>query len=65
MGAGLLAKAVCQSTSAVADPAYSRASPLPHFDIACVCQAYESTSAFINAFRQQFDATPGEFFRCP
>ena len=24
---------------------------------------YESTSAFINAFRQQFDATPGEFFR--
>ncbi|HWV10844.1 MAG TPA: AraC family transcriptional regulator, partial [Pseudomonas sp.] len=24
---------------------------------------YESTSAFIAAFRQQFGSTPGEFFR--
>ena len=31
-------------------------------DVALNC-GYESTSAFINAFRQQFDATPGEFFR--
>ena len=31
-------------------------------DVALAC-GYESTSAFINAFRQQFDATPGEFFR--
>jgi len=31
-------------------------------DVALGC-GYESTSAFINAFRQQFDATPGEFFR--
>ena len=30
-------------------------------DVALAC-GYESTSAFINAFRQQFDATPGEFF---
>lgn len=28
-----------------------------------LASGYESTSAFINAFRQQFDATPGEFFR--
>ncbi|TFF13952.1 AraC family transcriptional regulator [Pseudomonas sp. BCA14] len=31
-------------------------------DVALSC-GYESTSAFIAAFRQQFDATPGEFFR--
>ncbi|MBC3254489.1 helix-turn-helix transcriptional regulator [Pseudomonas paralactis] len=31
-------------------------------DVALGC-GYESTSAFIAAFRQQFDATPGEFFR--
>ncbi|MCF5022124.1 helix-turn-helix domain-containing protein, partial [Pseudomonas lactis] len=31
-------------------------------DVALGC-GYESTSAFINAFRQQFDSTPGEFFR--
>ena len=31
-------------------------------DVALGC-GYESTSAFINAFRQQFNATPGEFFR--
>jgi AraC-like DNA-binding protein len=31
-------------------------------DVALAC-GYESTSAFINAFRQQFEATPGEFFR--
>ncbi|MBT2372618.1 AraC family transcriptional regulator [Pseudomonas fluorescens] len=31
-------------------------------DVALAC-GYESTSAFIAAFRQQFDATPGEFFR--
>jgi AraC-like DNA-binding protein len=31
-------------------------------DVALAC-GYESTSAFINAFRQLFDATPGEFFR--
>jgi AraC-like DNA-binding protein/quercetin dioxygenase-like cupin family protein len=30
-------------------------------DVALAC-GYESTSAFIAAFRQQFDATPGEFF---
>ncbi|AZE67670.1 transcriptional regulator, AraC family [Pseudomonas synxantha] len=31
-------------------------------DVALGC-GYESTSAFINAFRQQFETTPGEFFR--
>lgn len=31
-------------------------------DVALAC-GYDSTSAFIAAFRQQFDATPGEFFR--
>ncbi|WP_339532948.1 helix-turn-helix transcriptional regulator [Pseudomonas mucidolens] len=31
-------------------------------DVALGC-GYESISAFIAAFRQQFDATPGEFFR--
>ncbi|PMU24507.1 hypothetical protein C1X89_13935 [Pseudomonas sp. GP01-A8] len=31
VGAGLLAKAVCQSPDALADPPLSRASPLPHF----------------------------------
>jgi len=31
-------------------------------DVALLC-GYESTSAFIAAFRQQFGATPGEFFR--
>jgi hypothetical protein len=31
VGAGLLAKAVCQSMNRVTDPAPSRASPLPHF----------------------------------
>ena len=31
-------------------------------DVALGC-GYESVSAFIAAFRQQFDATPGEFFR--
>lgn len=31
-------------------------------DVALGC-GYESTSAFIAAFRQQFDCTPGEFFR--
>ncbi|PYY68963.1 hypothetical protein CRX42_19015 [Pseudomonas jessenii] len=30
MGAGLLAKAVCQSTSLLNDTPHSRASPLPH-----------------------------------
>ena len=31
-------------------------------DVALGC-GYESVSAFIAAFRQQFDTTPGEFFR--
>ncbi|MDH1264823.1 helix-turn-helix transcriptional regulator [Pseudomonas sp. GD03944] len=31
-------------------------------DVALAC-GYESTSAFIAAFRQQFGSTPGEFFR--
>ncbi|WP_447587836.1 AraC family transcriptional regulator [Aquipseudomonas campi] len=31
-------------------------------DVALAC-GYDSTSAFIAAFRQQFGATPGEFFR--
>ncbi|TFY84925.1 hypothetical protein DYL59_27290 [Pseudomonas kairouanensis] len=31
VGAGLLAKAVGQSTHSVTDPVHSRASPLPHF----------------------------------
>lgn len=31
-------------------------------DVALLC-GYDSTSAFIAAFRQQFGATPGEFFR--
>ncbi|MBM7062619.1 helix-turn-helix transcriptional regulator [Pseudomonas sp. UL073] len=31
-------------------------------DVALAC-GYDSTSAFIAAFRQQFDCTPGEFFR--
>ncbi|AJO79281.1 MULTISPECIES: AraC family transcriptional regulator [Pseudomonas] len=31
-------------------------------DVALAC-GYDSTSAFIAAFRQQFDETPGEFFR--
>ncbi|PMU33413.1 hypothetical protein C1X89_28100 [Pseudomonas sp. GP01-A8] len=30
VGAGLLAKAVCQSPSSLTDPPSSRASPLPH-----------------------------------
>ncbi|CAI8903365.1 hypothetical protein EMIT0P43_40035 [Pseudomonas jessenii] len=35
VGAGLLAKAVCQSTSLLNDTPYSRASPLPHFGLRC------------------------------
>ena len=31
-------------------------------DVALAC-GYDSTSAFIAAFRQQFGETPGEFFR--
>ena len=31
-------------------------------DVALAC-GYDSTSAFISAFRQQFGCTPGEFFR--
>ena len=34
----------------------------PVTDVALAC-GYESTSAFIAAFRQQFGETPGEFFR--
>ncbi|PSL95017.1 hypothetical protein C7U57_04245 [Pseudomonas sp. R9.37] len=30
VGAGLLAKAACQLMNVLADPPYSRASPLPH-----------------------------------
>jgi AraC-like DNA-binding protein len=30
--------------------------------VALAC-GYDSTSAFIAAFRQQFGCTPGEFFR--
>src|SRR5450830_1662273 len=35
VGAGLLAKAVCQSPDALTDIPPSRASPLPHFDWVC------------------------------
>ncbi|RBL72678.1 hypothetical protein C3E98_003990 [Pseudomonas sp. MWU13-2625] len=37
VGAGLLAKASCQSTSMLNDPPHSRASPLPHGDL-CIHQ---------------------------